>query len=270
MSIGFCMSGSTLNCSTVMLPMPGSFCKTASAASCGALKLLALLPCTLHSKHVCKFLHAVLIWIWVVHCPQSRSKHACSVLSRPLAGTGCLLLTDQCCCTAAGNGSAGLPLFCLQTVENKPAKGCTKMEWADVMGRFQLIVTHALRRLPAAGPLSFGGRPIWSYDNDKIHQEKMLQHALHMWGRSRFPLPAHSHDMHRVVEHCLGRLKRDFKAWYYNHPQQRSMAEYRQALKHLFYTNQTAAVISADVADLPSVFNAIKENGGDWPARKFQ
>lgn len=192
------------------------------------------------------------------------------MLSRPLAGTGCLLLIDQCCCTAAGNGCAGLPLLCLQTEEGKPAKGCTKMEWVDVMCRFKMAVAARLQQRPATGPGAFGGRPIWSFDNDKIHQDRAMQSALHMYGRTRFPLPPHSHDIHHVVEHCLGRLKRDFKAWYYNHPRSRSMAEYRQALTSLFFTNQTPAVIAADVDNLPSVFNAIKEKGGDWPARKFQ
>jgi hypothetical protein len=59
-----------------------------------------------------------------------------------------------------------------------------------------------------------GGKPqwrvLWSYDNDKIHQDTTLQAALKVGGRARAPLPPYSHDIHKVVEHAIGRLKRAY------------------------------------------------------------
>lgn len=154
----------------------------------------------------------------------------------------------------------------MQTTKGEPAKGCTKMEWADVMERIKAAVAEKLRKLPAN---SFGGRHSWSYDNDKIHQDIVLQAQLKVGGRSRVPLPPYSHDIHRVVEHTLGRIKRAFNLWLYSHPAERKMTDYMDALKDIFFRTQTADMIDADVATLPSVYRAIRKAKGDWPDRKF-
>lgn len=125
-------------------------------------------------------------------------------------------------------------------------------------------------RLAASPHPELAGRLLWSYDNDKIHQDIILQSQLRIGGRNRAPLPPYSHDIHRVVEHTLGRLKRRFNLWLYTHPQQRSMQDYMRALQHIFYSIGETKAIADDVASLPSVYRAIKKAKGDWPPRSFQ
>lgn len=141
------------------------------------------------------------------------------------------------------------------------------MEWADVMRRIKEEVEEKLKALPGGKP---HWRVLWSYDNDKIHQDITLQAALKVGGRARAPLPPYSHDIHRVVEHALGRLKRAFNLWLYTHPGKRTMEGYMAAVQDIFYTQITAKSIRREVKKLPSVYRAIKEAKGDWPPRKFQ
>jgi hypothetical protein len=157
----------------------------------------------------------------------------------------------------------------MQTTKGVPAKGCTKMEWVDVMTRIKAAIAEKLRALPAAGDGSFGGVARYSFDNDKIHQDIAAQAQLKVGGSKRVPLPPYSHDIHRVVEHTLGRLKTAFNKWLYSHPAALSMAQYMAALEHIFFTTQTPAIIAADVATLPSVYRAIQEAKGNWPDRVY-
>lgn len=110
-------------------------------------------------------------------------------------------------------------------------------------------------------------RPIWSFDNDKIHQNRLILTYLKINANNRYPLPPNSPDMHRVVERCIGRLKRAFREWLYEHPAKRSMAEYRRALETIFKTTQTAAMIEKEVKKLNTLYKCIIKAKGGWPPK---
>lgn len=111
-------------------------------------------------------------------------------------------------------------------------------------------------------------RPMWSFDNDRIHQNKQRLAYLQINSNNRFPLPPNSPDMHRVVERCIARLKAAFRGWLYDNPSKRTMADYRAALVDLFKRTQTADVINKDVKKLPKLWPAILRAGGDWPPKQ--
>ena len=193
------------------------------------------------------------------------------MLSRPLAGA-CwppFASTSQCSSMSGGKRLAGLPcaLLCLQTAKGEPAKGCTAEEWESVIAYFKGVVARAMLGKTwqeAAGR----HRPWWSFDNDKIHQNRMRLAYLKINANNRFPLPPNSPDMHRVVERCIARLKGDFKDWLYAHPAKRDMAEYRKALLKLFKDGQTADVIDRKVKKLPKLWPFILRAQGGWPPKK--
>lgn len=106
--------------------------------------------------------------------------------------------------------------------------------------------------------------PIWSFDNDRIHQNTLTLASLKINSKNRFPLPANSPDMHRVVERSIARLKGAFADWMYDHPAPRSAATYQAALRRLFKSTQTAQVVQADVAKLPNLWPTIIKNKGGW------
>lgn len=193
------------------------------------------------------------------------------MLLRPLAGGSWppLRAVSQCATTSGGNGSAGLPLL-LQTTKGKPAKGCTNMEWESVMQQFQQAAAAATSS--AAWRAAFGhASPIWSFDNDRIHQNTLTLASLKINTKNRFPLPPNSPDMHRVIERCVGRLKDKFQAWLYDHPAPRDATDYQDALREVFTSSQTKVatpnVIRGEVEKLPTLWPMILERGGDWPPK---
>ena len=109
---------------------------------------------------------------------------------------------------------------------------------------------------------------LYSYDNDKIHQNRLTLAYLKINTHNRFPLPPNSPDMHRVVERCVGRLKQAFQTWLYDHPAPRTAAEYQDELMALFSKTQTADVIAGDVAKLPTLWPLILKAKGGWPPKK--
>lgn len=144
------------------------------------------------------------------------------------------------------------------------------MEWEYVMAAFKDEVDR-LRRTAAWTTAAGQAAPLWSFDNDTIHQNPQSHSTLKINKNNRVPLPPNSPDMHRVVERSIGRLKKAFQSWLFEHPSARSMQQYRTALKKMFHKNETADVVSAEVASLPDVYREIvsrRVNGG-WPAKEF-
>lgn len=116
------------------------------------------------------------------------------------------------------------------------------------------------------------GQPaMYSFDNDRIHMNPETLASLQINYKNRFPLPPNSPDMHRVVEHCIGRLKTAFRKWMYAHPRSRTMREYRAALTHIFFKQASVAsanVINKDVKKLPALFKEIRAAKGNWPSKR--
>lgn len=109
--------------------------------------------------------------------------------------------------------------------------------------------------------------PWWSFDNDKIHQNKLRLAYLKINANNRFPLPPNSPDMHRVVERTIGRLKDKFRSWLYDNPGKRTMAEYRAELQRLFKQTVTVEGMESEVRKLPKLWRAILTAKGGWPPK---
>lgn len=113
------------------------------------------------------------------------------------------------------------------------------------------------------------GPPRYSFDNASAHWSVEALERLHIVGDVRFPLPAKSPDMHKVIEHMFGRLKPAFKDWMYHHPAPRTAVEYMAAVEHLFWHDPAVAakdVIEKDVASLHGTYEqVIQAKGGLIP-----
>lgn len=153
-----------------------------------------------------------------MHWPQSRSNHAWVVLLRPPGGGDPSFAADQCCCTTAGNPASGLPLLFMQTARGDPAVGCTSAEWADCMQRFKLEIEQAIRCGGWVRHFGYRAGILWSFDNDKIHSNTSLWQALKINNKNKYPLPANTPDMHKVVEHAIKGFKEKLVAFLYTNP----------------------------------------------------
>lgn len=202
--------------------------------------------------------------------PQSSWNQACCVLPTPLAGGGFPFLADHCWRTTGGNGCALLPLFCMQTAKGDPAVGCTSAEWADCMERFKEAAKRAVRLGGWHAYHKYPATKFWSFDNDKIHQNKNLWRALSIQKKNRYPLPPNSPDMHKVVEHCIHNLKTKFKDFLYKNPKQLTMAEYQKVLKNIFHKEVKAESIKEDVDTLYDTYRGILRARGGQPPQQFR
>jgi hypothetical protein len=81
-------------------------------------------------------------------------------------------------------------------------------------------------------------------------------------------LPRYSPDLHQVIEHSHGRAELKFRKWLYRHPVNYNTAQYQAVFEKIYMECNNSAVIRADVAGLPAVYEAVYQNGGNWaPAR---
>lgn len=111
------------------------------------------------------------------------------------------------------------------------------------------------------------GKPVWSFDNDRIHCNPFILNGLQINSKNRYPLPPNSPDMHRVVERCIGRLKKAFQTWLHDHPAKRTMREYRAALLKIFKEKELAESINKEVKSLVKLFPHISKAKGGWPPK---
>lgn len=119
--------------------------------------------------------------------------------------------------------------------------------------------------------------PIWSFDNPSIHggnrpgtRDPFLA-SLRLTEAEVFPLPAHSSDIHKVVEHTHARGVRSFEAQYYSDPRVLSVPTYKRMFQEAFEKDPSVAspeVIEADVRGLVETMAAVGvKKGGEIPKR---
>lgn len=114
---------------------------------------------------------------------------------------------------------------------------------------------------------------VWSFDNDRIHQGALPELQLRGISSSsnRAPLPPHSPDMHKVVEHCIGRLTSMVDAELADTEDvQQSVAYWKGRMEHFFFGSITADSIARDVGSLGDTYRAIQEVQGAWPAKTYR
>lgn len=114
---------------------------------------------------------------------------------------------------------------------------------------------------------------VWSFDNDKVHAAALPELRLRglLTPTNRAPLPPHSPDMHKVIEHCIGRLTSMVVAELADtEAVQLSVAHWQARLEDMFFNSISPESIAKDVASLGATYQAICDVGGAWPAKAFR
>lgn len=136
--------------------------------------------------------------------------------------------------------------------------GLTAAEFSSLMAKLLKHANAELRHNPALFPL---GRVIISCDNASWHRSFMASRAPDELNA----IPAHSPDIHKVVEHPLGPFN---KRWYKEFTLARrcTTCESSMALASDILNRTTADSIWRDIQTLGATFQSILDNGGDWAA----
>jgi hypothetical protein len=160
----------------------------------------------------------------------------------------------------------------------RAAAAPTAAEFADVM---KVTMQAANTKLEAVYPALFTSRGVkstalYSFDGARIHKSAIMPDkqgqcllSPHGWTPAmQVTLPRYSPDLHQVIEHSHGRAELKFRKWLYRHPVNLTTAEYQAVFEKIYMECNNSAVIKADVAGLPAVYEEVYQNGGNWaPAR---
>ena len=144
------------------------------------------------------------------------------------------------------------------------------MEFCDVVEEIQGAASSRVAPLLTAFP---GQQLVWSFDNDRIHQAALpeLQNRGLIINSNRAPLPPHSPDMHKVVEHCIGRLTSMVNAELADTEDiHHSVSHWKARMEHFFYNCISAQSIARDVSSLAATYQAIIDVAGAWPAKRYR
>lgn len=151
------------------------------------------------------------------------------------------------------------------------------LKWVTTLGpvpKGAERLKYELARPEGWSPVWF---PIWSFDNPSIHggnRPGTLDPFLASLGLSAaevFPLPAHSSDIHKVVEHTHARGVKSFEEQYYGDPRILTVPTYKRIFQECFEKDPAVAspeVIAADVQSLVATMAAVAvKEGGEIPKR---
>lgn len=147
----------------------------------------------------------------------------------------------------------------MQKKDGTDAKGLTQEEFSRLMGQLMAEVESGAADDPTAFPLGYA---IISLDNCKAHAA--YQRAVEAISPDRLNrIPAHSPDIHKVVEHPLSPFN---KHWYEEFSLDVKVKNcYRSMeLASEILRRTTAESIANDVASIPDTLRSIIANGGDW------
>ena len=114
---------------------------------------------------------------------------------------------------------------------------------------------------------------VWSFDNDRVHTASLPELRVRgvLTPSNRAPLPPHSPDMHKVIEHCIGRLTSMVVAELADTEDvQLSVAHWQARLLDMFFNGISAESIARDVSSLAATYQAIIDVEGAWPAKTFR
>lgn len=116
----------------------------------------------------------------------------------------------------------------------------------------------------------------WRFSWDNAGQHKFSAEMLQARGMQWVPLPPYSPDLHRVVEHAVGRTWRAFLKARRGIPKSAKPDEYMDVLVDCFQEANTSPTVASDVMGLPEVYKVISSplgadcgkylgSAGDWP-----
>ena len=140
--------------------------------------------------------------------------------------------------------------------DGKPAKQETAEEFELHMRNIIAAVNAALPSYPEWEAV---GGPIYSMDNASWHTAANL-------GLSEAQIlciPPRSYDIHKVIEHPFGPIKRTFKTRFSRMRSVRTPKQAEKLLRQIVKETVTAEAISADVATMRDTLVNIIQKGGD-------
>lgn len=144
-------------------------------------------------------------------------------------------------------------------------KGLCAEKWIDTV-----VNLHKARWRRAANA-SRTGKVYVSFDNAQWHNEAAFYAAVRKMGLAgrveRLPLPPGSPDLHKVVEHTIGLLKRNLTDEVMNDARLRTVEQFQLAAERVFRRISTAG-IQKDIDSLPLTYQAVIDAEGGWPPKK--
>lgn len=145
-------------------------------------------------------------------------------------------------------------------------KGLCTEKWIDLVIRKHSAHWHR------AWQVSKTGKAYVSFDNAAWHNEEEFYAAvkkMHLGGKvERIPLPPGSPDVHKVVEHVIGLLKRLLNKALREDATLCTMKQYKKKAEQIFNHIIKTSGIQKDIASLPSTYEAVLAAGGGWAPPK--
>lgn len=116
---------------------------------------------------------------------------------------------------------------------------------------------------------------VWfSWDNATWHKDISVLKADGMPTVNQLPLPPLSHDLHKVIEHVIGNLKRKAVRHVVTH-KLKDVKQIKDAVEKIFYEEIKAESLQADIMSLRDTYKIVAskvEKGGTaggWPAPHY-
>lgn len=136
---------------------------------------------------------------------QFKKKYARDVLHTPSVGHSALF--QGCQLWHHHSGTFFLGLGMQRVRDGLPAKGVTRAEFIDFLKRVkQRVETEISGKAQAAWEKKCGkgARPIYSFDNPRIHGGRNWAEVMRAAGisdKAHYNLSVNSPDLHRIIEH---------------------------------------------------------------------
>ncbi len=119
------------------------------------------------------------------------------------------------------------------------------------------------------------GGPFYSWDNASFHTSVNLQ-AIGIQQADMWKLPPNSPDMHKVIEHVVGRVKRALREELCDNARLTTVEHIKDVCKDVFFNKITKESVKKDIDSLPTTYRHIhtkKSKGGregDWSLARYR
>lgn len=124
-----------------------------------------------------------------------------------------------------------------------------------------------------------GGQIRYSFDNASIHTAALKKGAngqslLSVFGfdedMHRLPLPPHSGDMHKIIEHTHGVATDKFRKWLNSNPGKFEVERYKEEFERIYQEEMKQHRVKADVETLRATYMWIVDNDGAYPPKRLR
>ncbi len=160
----------------------------------------------------------------------------------------------------------------LQTKRGEPAKRQTSDEFAERVLDVKQLSLASKDKHPEYYKK---GGPFYSWDNASFHTSMKL-HDVGLSEEDMWLLPPNSPDMHKVIEHVVGRVKRALREELCDNANITTVKQVKHVCKQVFFNRITVESVRKDIDSLPTTYRHIhakKSQGGregDWSLAKYR